>query len=215
MSESQKRIALWGGVTVGIILLLWLLVRLGTGGAVGGSLSEAVNAEDHVLGNRDANVVLVEYSDFQCPFCARTYPIVKQLADMYPDDQVATVFRHFPLDQIHGNARLAAQASEAAAMQGKFWEYHDMLFNTQPQWSELDNPEEFFVSLANSLGLNTEQFTSDMKSNAAETAVIQDVASGNASGVQGTPSFYLNGQKIEVQPTLDAFKQVIDQALTE
>jgi len=98
--------------------------------------SVMLTGDDHYKGNPDAQVVLIEYSDFQCPACRAYIPIITSLIEQFPDDLVV-VYRHFPLQSVHANARAAAEASEAAAKQGKFWEFHDILFDKQTEWSRL------------------------------------------------------------------------------
>lgn len=211
----MKRILLWGGMTVGIILLIVLLAKLGAAPpSTGGPLAAPVSDSDHFKGNQNVKVTLVEYSDFQCPGCAQMYPIIKQMAETFKDD-LKVVYRHYPLKQIHKNAELAARASEAAGLQGKFWEMHDMLFNTQQQWSTEGDPETFFVNLATSLGLDIEKFKADLKSDAVKNKVDADYSSGTASGIQGTPTFFLNGERIPNPRTIAEFEGIIKSALNK
>lgn len=211
----SKRILLWGGMILGIVLLIVLLAKLGTvPPATGGPLAATVSDSDHSKGSANAKVTLVEYSDFQCPACGQMYPTIKQLAETFKDD-LKMVYRHYPLKQTHQNAELAARASEVAALQGKFWEMHDMIFNTQQQWSTEGEPETFFVNLATSLGLDIEKFKADMKSDAVRDRVNVDAASGLASGIQGTPTFFVNGERIPNPGTIAEFENVIKAALNK
>ncbi|MBI2436813.1 MAG: thioredoxin domain-containing protein [Candidatus Magasanikbacteria bacterium] len=214
MTHTIKRIILWSTTILGLIVFVWLLAWLGTPKTNGGALSEAVSEVDNIKGNLDAKVVLVEYSDFQCPFCAQIYPIVKQLSSKFSPEDLGVVYRHYPLIQIHANAELAAQAAEAAGLQGKFWEMHDAIFNTQSTWSTLDTVEDFFISLANSIGLDTEKFKIDLNSSEVQNKVKRDVSSGNKSGVQGTPTFFINGQGIPTPQTYEDFVRVIENTLS-
>ena len=157
---------------------------------------------------------MIEYGDFQCPACASYFPLLKQLEQEY-GDQLEIAYRHFPLRAIHANAQIAAQAAEAASLQGKFWEMHDMLYVNQQQWASERNPEEKFIELASRLELDKERFRSDMNSDMLKTKVNTDYDSGELSGVQGTPSFFLQGIRIEIPQTYDELKKVIDEALAE
>lgn len=159
------------------------------------------NIADHVLGNKESKVILVEYGDFQCPGCKAVHPTVKALAEKY-EDQIAFVFRNFPLTTIHANARTAAAAAEAAGLQGKYWEMHDQLYETQDSWKSL-SPEErgdFFANYAKELNLNVEQFKTDLASEAIAEKINFDLALGRKVGVSGTPGLFLNGNEL-TQPT--------------
>lgn len=195
----MKRILIWGSVVVGLLLLLVLLTQIGTQGTQEASLSDTtISTDEHIKGNPDATITLVEYSDFQCPACARAYPVLQQVVDAYPDD-IRLVYRHFPLRAIHPLAQLAAEVTVAAENQDKFWEMHDGLFNTQAQWSNLpeDKAREFFLSLASSLGLDESQVEAVLDSGAATAEVNADYASGQAANVSFTPSVFLNGQLVD------------------
>lgn len=196
---DTKRILTWGGFILGMVILLFGLAKLGSnstgGGAVGSNLSVPVSDSDWSKGSNTATHTIVEYSDFQCPACSSYAPLLKRLAEEHPND-VRLVYRHFPLDQIHPNARPAAWAAEAAGMQGKFFEMHDALFNTQGNWSADANPKIFFEDLAFSLGLDTARFKADMESQTVKDKVNSSAASGASSGVNSTPSLFLDGKLI-------------------
>ena len=210
-----KHILLWGCTLIGIAILIVLLAKLGaTPPSTGGPLAVPVSDKDHFKGNQNAKTALVEYSDFQCPACAQMYPIVKQIGETFKDD-LKIVYRHYPLSQAHKNANTAARASEAAALQGKFWEMHDMLFNTQNEWAQIDNSEAFFVNLATSLGLDSEKFKADLNSRSAGKKISEDELGGVASEVQGTPTFFLNGERIQNPRTMQEFENVIKAAMSK
>ncbi|MBI2990104.1 MAG: thioredoxin domain-containing protein [Candidatus Magasanikbacteria bacterium] len=217
-TNNLKSIFLWGGFILGTVLLLIILAKLGsnsgekTANVKSAKLAEEINELDHGKGNQQAPAVLVEYSDFQCPACAATYPLLKRLSEELPDT-LYLVYRHFPLKQIHPNAQPAAEAAEAAAKQGKFWEMHDSLFNTQTDWTGLNNPEEFFINLASSLGLDLETFKTDLRSKETQNRVDRDYKSGIASGIPGTPTFFLNGTRISNPGTYEQFKQLIESTI--
>jgi protein-disulfide isomerase len=145
----------------------------------------------HTKGNSQAKTILVEFSDFQCPACLAAKPTVDALLRKYPDT-LLFAYRHFPLDQ-HPFAKKAAQAAEAAANQGKFWEMYDALFSNQTQFKD-----ELFPKLAMELNLNMEKFTSDMSSKEASGKVDTDQQAGIALGVNSTPTFFLNGKKLNL-----------------
>lgn len=154
-------------------------------------LKPAVSPTDHEEGNKNAPIQLVEYGDYQCSYCGEAYPIIKGMQQTLGND-LELVFRNFPLTEIHLNAENAAKAAEAAALQNKFWEMHDMLYQNQQQ---LD--EAHLVSYAKKLGLDMNKFQSDMQSSAVANKVENDFESGVRSGVNGTPSFFINGEKYD------------------
>ncbi len=141
---------------------------------------------DHLRGPAEAPVTLVEYGDFECPYCGRAAPVVEELLARFPD-QLRFVFRHLPLVDVHPNAALAAQAAEAAGAQGRFWEMHDLLFNNQDELDQHDLSRH-----AADLGLDVATFESDLRSGRFGPRVAQDVNSAEEAGVAGTPSFFIN-----------------------
>lgn len=156
--------------------------------------SESGNIADHVYGNKDSKVLLIEYGDFQCPGCGSLHPRVKTLTETYKD-KIAFVFRNFPLSTIHPNARTAAAAAEAAGLQGKYWEMHNKLYETQSAWENLSSSQrtDFFVGYAASLGLDTGKFTNDLSASSVTTKINFDQALGKANKVNSTPTLFLNG----------------------
>jgi protein-disulfide isomerase len=132
-------------------------------------------------------VSLLEYGDYQCPHCGRAHPIVQQLQEMFKQ-KLAFVYRHFPLTNVHPYAELAAESAEAAGAQGSFWEMHDWLFENQ-----MDLSPESILSAAMELGLDTDRFTSDLQTHAYRDKVHSDFLHGVRSGVNGTPTFFING----------------------
>ena len=160
-------------------------------------------------GDPNAKVVLIEYSDFECPYCLRHQETMQQIAAAY-GSQIAIAFRHFPLTSIHPQAQKAAEASECAAEQGKFWEMHDKIFEANAagtmsvaKWKEL----------AGSLGLKTEQFNSCLDSGKYAAKISQEAGEGAAAGVQGTPATFINGQLVSGAVPYEQFKQMIDGSL--
>jgi protein-disulfide isomerase len=164
----------------------------------------AVTKDDHIRGNANAKITLLEYSDFQCPFCQRHAPTMDQLLAQYKD-QVRLVYRHFPLTSIHPQAQGAAEASECAAEQGKFWEYHDKLFANQ---SALDVAS--LKKYAGELGLKQAQFDSCVDSKKYAEKVNKQAAEAQASGITGTPGTFVNDQLVKGAYPAATFTQMID-----
>lgn len=152
------------------------------------------NIAEHTYGNVDAKVRVIEYGDFQCPGCKSAEPTMAAMREKYKDD-IVFIFRNFPLP-IHGNARAAAAAAEAAGLQGKYWEMHDNLYNSQNEWSELSGSTRLdtFASYAEALQLDRDQFLADVDKKEVESKINFDKALGTKAGVSGTPSIYVNGK---------------------
>ena len=150
---------------------------------------------DHVFGSSSKKVVLIEYGDFQCPGCGNLFPKLKPLKEHYKD-QLTFVFRDFPLSSIHPNAIAAATAAEAAGLQGKWWEYHDKLYENQEAWSSLstDQRGNVFAAYAKELGLDTAKFKKDITSSKLADKIKRDQALGKKAGVTATPTLVLNGK---------------------
>ena len=157
-------------------------------------LTPPVSTRDHTEGPDDAPLTLVEYGDYQCPYCGAAYPVVKRLQKTL-GKKLLFVFRNFPLTQMHPYALIAAEAAEAAALQGKFWEMHDLLFEQQsflepdaiPVWAER-------------LGLDLEKLGNDIAQGVVEGRIKEDRQSGIRSGVNGTPTFFVNGGRYDGSP---------------
>lgn len=156
-----------------------------------GQLTPPLSDRDHIVGPHDASVVLVEYGDFECPYCGRAYPVVKAAQRALGDD-IRFAFRNFPLAEAHPHARKAAQAAEAAGAQGKFWEMHDMLFEHQDALESAD-----LVAYAQALELDTVRFERELEAGTYEKRVREDFRSGVRSGVNGTPTFFVNGYRYD------------------
>lgn len=171
---------------------------------------------DNVYGDKNSKVVLIEYGDFQCPGCGGVYPVVKEVKEKYKD-KIAFVFRNLPLSQIHPNARAAAAAAEAAGLQGKFWEMVDLIYSNQTAWEKLSGQDRtnFFNSYAEQLGLNKDQFMSDISSDKVAKKIRFDSALAKKINATGTPTFVLNGKTLD-QPTWSdeaKLSAAIDEAL--
>ena len=166
---------------------------------------ETFELEARVKGNPEAEITLVKYSDFQCPACAQAYPAVKELVESF-GDQFSFEYRHYPLRSLHPNAQLAAQAAEAAGIQGKFWEMHDLLFEQQQDWAQSLNPKKVFTAYAEELGLNTDRFKYDLNSDEVKLKVNTDTDDALERGLRSTPSFLINGEPSRLEdfvPLLD------------
>lgn len=213
MSPTVRSAIIWSVFGLAIVGMLYGLAKLGTQTApnpgAGTALSKAVDANDRVKGKTEAPHTLVEYSDFQCPACKAYQPMLQQLM-AENSDKVRLVYRHYPLRSIHPNAQAAAEAAEAANKQGKFWEMHDVLFNTQTDWSTLRDPKSKFEEYARSLGLNVDQFKADQDSKETSNKIDADYLSGTQSGVQGTPTFFLDGKLITSPQSYEELKALVN-----
>ena len=161
--------------------------------------------DDHVLGQEDAKVTIIEYSDFECPFCGTlNKDTISKIKEQYIDSgQVKIVFRHFPLE-FHENAQKSAEASECAAEQGKFWEYHDVLFDNQDNLN-IENLKEY----ASDLSLDTEKFNECLDSGKYESKVLSHISEGIQLGITGTPTSYINGQVLSGAQPFESFDEII------
>jgi protein-disulfide isomerase len=160
-----------------------------------------------IRGMAEAPVTLVEFSDFHCPFCKRVQPTLEQVLERYPQ-KVKLVFRDFPLDKLHPQARGAAEAARCAKEQGKFWEYHDLLFTNAPKASSED-----LETYAEKAGLEVKEFQSCLSDGGHQAAVQKDVEEGARLGITGTPMFFINGRPLSGALPLERFVQVIEEEL--
>ena len=172
-------------------------------------LTIPVNSNDNTYGNAESNIVLVEYGDYECPYCGKAYPQVKQIKEQL-GKYIRIVFRNFPLTKIHPNAFAAAVATEAAAIQGKFWDMHNIIFENQKTLSD-----DFLVELAGRIDLDVKRFKEDIKKVALIDKVEKDFESGLRSGVNRTPSFFINGEKFEGEWKDDQLIQYLKRILAE
>jgi len=170
-------------------------------------LETPVSEVDHVLGSQSAPAMLVEYGDFECPYCLNAVPVVKALRAHFGEN-LALVFRHFPQNSVHPHASAAAQAAEAAAAQGKFWEMHELLYRHQKDLADLD-----LTHLALQLGLEVYKFQADLERSSFTNRIREDFAGGLRSGVQGTPTFFINGCRHEGENDFATLKKAIEAAL--
>lgn len=186
------------------------------------------NIADHVYGDANSKVILMEYGDFQCPYCGETYPGLKAISNDYKD-QIAFVFRNFPLTTLHVNARAAAAAAEAAGQLGgndAYWKMHDALYDNQATWENMSGSDltDTFTDYAHSIGLDETKFKAQLANNTTNInqKISFDQALGNKVGVDSTPSIYLNGTKLSdtifedlEQDNLGPLEDAINAALKE
>jgi protein-disulfide isomerase len=165
-------------------------------------------AASSIKGPEDGSITIVEFSDYQCPFCARAEPIINDALKAYPT-QARFVYKHFPLESIHPQAMGAAQAAVAAGMQGKFWEMHEKLFANQRALQR-----EKLEQYAEEIGLDVDKFKADMGSDAVKNSIRDDMRLARTVGVRGTPTIFVNGKLLRNR-SVDGFKQLIDELLEE
>ncbi|HQZ14893.1 MAG TPA: thioredoxin domain-containing protein [Acidimicrobiia bacterium] len=208
---SENKIVV--GTLAAIVLLigLWGVWKLLNGSSTPTqsttTIDLKVNESDWQMGPASASATLVEYSDFQCPACKAYAPIVKTFVEKNKE-KVKFVYRNFPLQQ-HQFSKQAAYFAEAAGMQGKFFEMHDKLFDGQEDWEKETDPEKTFLSYAKELKLDIAKLQKDVDSKEVKDNVEADLASGNAAGVDSTPSFYMNGKKVESPKSVEDFENLI------
>ena len=173
------------------------------------TLAVPVSETDHAIGPADAPITLVEYGDYECPYCAAAFPIVKRLRATL-GDRLRFVFRNFPLNNVHAHASIAAQAAEAAAAQGKFWPMHDLLYAHQATLAE-HAMDEFALRV----GLEIYKFNADMSSSRFAKRVQADFDGGRRSAVTGTPTFFINGLRYTGPTEYDAMLTAMESAATD
>ena len=178
--------------------------------SVANKANEGIEFTDHMKGAENPTVVLTEYSDFQCPACGQFSGILKTILEEYPDT-LALEYKHYPLISIHPFAIPAAKAAEAAGQQGKFFEMHDLLFENQQVWSNSANPTSYFIGYAQSLGLDVDLFKQHMKASKIEDKIEAEFREARERNLTGTPSFFLNGERMTFE-TYEDFVAQIDAA---
>ena len=218
MSKTFWAALLAVAVILGGILFVTNHNRQGTGSTSGNG-----QPTNHVEGASPEGVTLVEYGDYQCPVCATFYAVTKQVAQKY-SDRVVFQFRNLPLTSIHQNAFAAARAAEAAGLQNKYWQMHDLLYENQSAWSQSSNPLSIYDNFAASLGLDKTKFDQDYASEAVNAVINADVSEFNKTGDEmATPTYYLDGTKLDNlklvdsngNPSVDAFSKLIDAELAK
>jgi len=248
-SPSKRRINLGFLKKINIVYMLFFLLIISSfligvlitqvhylrGGVIGGAndivLGDETGAEQPtgpidveighlpILGNKDAKVTVIEFSDFECPFCEQffTESLGKIKSEYADTGKIKFAYRHLPLTDIHPNAQKAAEAAECANEQGNFWGYHDALFTNQAQWAALDSAGalEKFAEYGNTLGLNGENLRTCISSGEMSDKVQEDIEAATKAGVNGTPATFVNGMLISGAVPYEEFKAQIDAALAE
>ena len=209
-ARSRNKMLTYGIIIASIAVILLFIYRsyVPIPAEEGQKSVDQVSATDWVKGNPEASVVLVEYSDFQCPACQAYAGLIQSANEEFGDD-LAIVYRHFPLKQIHLQAELAARAAEAAGKQGKFWEMHDMLFDRQEDWADDRGAQKMFEEYADDLGLDVEMFSKDINSKEVKALVKADYQSGLGLQINSTPTFFLQGEQIENPRSNEVFLDMI------
>jgi len=177
--------------------------------SLSGTLAPPVSKFDHAQGHANAPVTLVEYGDYQCPYCGAAYPVVKRLQHAL-GNRLRFVFRNFPLTQAHPYAMVAAEAAEAAALQGKFWEMHDLIYENQP-----DLAPDVLLAWAEEVGLDLKEFGTAIKQGEVTKRIKEDRMSGIRSGVNGTPCFFINGTRYDGPAENDSLRTALEEQLSK
>lgn len=214
--KIRNRFLTWGIGAAILVFAVWFLVVVVNQPAPSSTDATIklppITSKDITDGPQNAPLQLVEYADFECPSCKLYYPLVKQLQKDF-QGKLLFVYRFFPLSNIHPNAVNAAEAAYAANQQGKFWEMHDKLFDTQDDWATSSTARDIFVTYAQQLGLNVDQFKTDFNASSTEK-FIKDAENADLDlGLNGTPTFFLNGKEITLPGSYDAFKQLLTNQL--
>ncbi len=210
------------GVFVAVVVIGTIAAAVLSGGNTTASTQfvattvPALTAVDWTRGAAVSSVSVIEYGDFQCPACGAYEPIVEQLTKDY-GSKVTFAFRNYPLYQVHQDAMISAQAAEAAGLQGKYWEMHDLLYTKQAEWSVEPTATvvaKYFDGYAKTIGLNVAKFDTDISASTVKAKIQKDLASGNDAKVDHTPTFFVNLAQIPNPQSYADFKTVIDSALT-
>jgi protein-disulfide isomerase len=178
---------------------------------------KAVQADDHIRGKSDSKVYLITYGDYECPACNAWEPEIQKIKDEYKD-RVAFIFRNLPLTDKHINAFAAARAAEAANLQGKFWEMHDLLYVKWEEWNgDNKSAQTKFETYAQELGLDMAKFKTDYQSEVVADRINSDLVTASAVGADGTPTFLINGEKVKVDAVSSGkteIRRLLDQKLS-
>ncbi len=211
-AAKRKQALLKYGLLAGAALLaLFLILNFTQNMGLNVPANNAVIAADQTKGFKKSPVLLVEYSDFQCPACSAQHQTIRAA---WKDirHKVHLVYRHFPLPNIHPHATLAAHYAEAAGRQGKFWEMHDQLFDNQTTWSKMDDPAATFDDYAKTLKLDMAQLKADLASDELKDKVKADIVSGHDSGVRGTPTLFINGKRLSNPRSKEQLIEAVEKA---
>ncbi len=201
-----------------ILIIVAVVVAIIAGAMFLGKEDEAAvdaTGSNNWYGQESGVITLTEYGDFECPACGQFFPLVAQIKEQFKD-QIRFEFKHFPLVQIHPNATAAHRAAQAAANQNKFWEMHDLLYERQASWRGVTSPSSVFEGYAQELGLNMETYNTDVVASQTLGIINADIDAGKNLDVSGTPTFFIDGVKIEDTNSIasvDGFSSVIQAAI--
>jgi len=216
MNNTGKEIFFWGAIIGGITIVVAGMIYLVSLQRIPSNtemitIENVVESNDWVLGDRNSKVIITEYSDFQCPACASYNSVIKQITADF-GDKIAFVYRHFPLPN-HQHAKTMAYAAEAAGKQGKFWEMHDLIFKNQSEWISKSSVTETITEFAKQLSLDEERFAKDIDSDEIKTKINDSVAKGREIGISYTPTFFVNGVRIQNPKSYAEFTAIINDAI--
>lgn len=214
--KMLKQVGIWAGAAVILVASVYGLILLANSPQTNPDLVKLppITKEDITTGNPNAKAVLVEYADFQCPACAAYQPFINQLMVDFKD-KIYFVYRFFPLIQTHKNAMISAQAGYAANLQGKFWEMDNLLYSTQKSWENSSDAKKLFIDYAKTLKLDMKKFQADLESEQGKKIINEQYSQGLNIGVNSTPTFFLNGVKIENPRSYEDFKRLIDDEINK
>jgi protein-disulfide isomerase len=207
-----------GVIVIVILIFVGIFAFSGNKSNGSGPTGSSSKLTQHVQGLNKDGITLVEYGDYECPFCGQYYPILKQIQTEY-NDQISFQFRNFPLVSIHQNAFAGARAAEAAGLQNKFWQMHDLLYEQNDlsqnnpnasTWVKASDPTTFFNQYAQQLGLNLTKFKADYASGTVNNLINADMGEGTKLKIQGTPTFFLNGKEVSVNESPASFEKLIN-----
>ena len=203
--RAKRRSWIALGILAAIILTGYLVSRVP-------KVESVYGKGDPVKGAPQATVKIVEYSDFQCPACQQVQGTIKRIMEEY-SGAVQLIYNDFPLVRVHPNALPAAEAAQCAFSQGRFWEYHDLLFEGQNIWAQSTDPQSSFMGYARDAGLNIEQFSRCLENHETRKAVREDMNEGETLRIQSTPTFFINNTRLVGPATFSNFKEAIDAQL--
>lgn len=212
-----KKIGLWVGGAVALVLAVWGLVALVNSPSSSTStnlIAPKLTNTDITSGPQGAKTTLIEYADFQCPACGFYHPWTKQLMQDF-NGKVLFVYRFFPLTNLHQNAIASSQAAYAAYLQDKFWQMHDTLFEHQQDWATATDPTKIFTGYAKTIGLDTDKFLTDMQADGTKKFINAQEDAGTSAGVNATPTFFVNGKSIQNPTSYGSFKKIISDSLAK
>lgn len=204
---------------IAVVILVFVGIVVITSNKSTTSTSNSTKPSEHIEGQGKSGVTLVEYGDYQCPYCGEYYPTLKQVYAEY-SSQITFQFRNFPLVNLHPNAFAGARAAEAANLQGKFWQMHDILYEqndlyynsneTYATWINASDPLNDFDNYAKQLGLNVNQFNTDYASSKVNNVIQADMNAGNQLNIDATPTFILDGKQVQIGNSLGSFETLIN-----